>query len=254
LPTVAALLAAVVGTALMVAWNPAEPLVAAPEPLAVQDVRMPPPAVDPPVRTTELPAASTAASEPAMEAAAVEEVAFPRIHWRQSVAIGVPHAGRLLDGVRLPVEGPGWVTWDPVLNRVPNRANRLFGTDKLVRRVLRVIREYRLAHPKAPAIVIGDLSRRGGGEIDEHVSHENGLDVDVYYPRVDHRLRPPTTVAQIDMRLAQDLLDRFVASGVQVVFVGYSTRFRGPSGVVVPYPGHNNHMHVRLAGAAVRSD
>jgi hypothetical protein len=45
-----------------------------------------------------------------------------------------------------------------------------------------------------------------------------------------------------------------VASGVQVVFVGYSTRFRGPSGVVVPYPGHNNHMHVRLAGAAVRSD
>jgi hypothetical protein len=52
---------------------------------------------------------------------------------------------------------------------------------------------------------------------------------------------------QVDRRLAQDLLDRFLAAGAKVVFVGYSTDLRGPRDVVVPYPNHENHMHVRFA-------
>jgi murein endopeptidase len=82
--------------------------------------------------------------------------------------------------------------------------------------------------------------------MDEHVSHQNGLDVDVYYPRHDRALRAPTSTAQIDHELAQDLLDRFVAAGAHMVFVGYSVGLTGPSGVVVPYPNHENHMHVRF--------
>lgn len=82
--------------------------------------------------------------------------------------------------------------------------------------------------------------------MDEHVSHQNGLDVDVYYPRRDHALRAPATSSQIDRALAQDLLDRFVAAGARTVFVGYSTGLDGPHDVVVPYPNHENHMHVRF--------
>jgi murein endopeptidase len=82
--------------------------------------------------------------------------------------------------------------------------------------------------------------------MDAHLSHQNGLDVDVYYPRLDRRLRAPIATSQIDRDLAQDLLDRFVAAGAQIVFVGYSTDLRGPSRVVVPYPNHENHMHVRF--------
>ena len=52
------------------------------------------------------------------------------------------------------------------------------------------------------------------------------------------------------MRLARDLLDRFVAAGASIVFVGWSTPLRGPAGVVVPYPNHDNHMHVRIAAPA----
>ena len=59
--------------------------------------------------------------------------------------------------------------------------------------------------------------------MDEHVSHQNGLDVDVYYPRLDRHLSAPIATSQIDHDLAQDLLDRFVAAGAQMVFVGYST-------------------------------
>ena len=191
------------------------------------------------VPPAEAPAASSPASAPA-------EPRIPPIAWRDSRAVGVPHAGRLLGGVALPVAGPGWVTWDPVLDRTPNRASRLYGSDDLVRLLLAVVDEYRAAHPDAPRVVIGDLSRRQGGEIDEHVSHENGLDVDVYYPRRDGKLRPPAAISQIDRRLAQDLLDRFVAAGAQIVFVGPATGLRGPRGVVVPYPNHDDHMHVRI--------
>jgi murein endopeptidase len=82
---------------------------------------------------------------------------------------------------------------------------------------------------------------------DEHVSHQNGLDVDVYLPRLDRQLRAPRAPGEIDRRLAQDLLERFLAAGAQVVFVGYSSGLHGPGGKVVPYPGHENHMHVRFA-------
>ena len=79
-----------------------------------------------------------------------------------------------------------------------------------------------------------------------HRSHQNGLDVDVYYPRRDGTLRPPTSGDQIDRTRAQELLDRFLAVGVDKVFVGYSTGLRGPSDVVIPYPNHGDHMHVRF--------
>jgi murein endopeptidase len=261
-PTLAIAVAAAAGGSLLLTSRVAEPLLAAPEAFRLQDLQTPAPVVDSAVPTAPDPTAAGAAavrpgarppSEPSAGAAAVRKPTPPAIRWRSSQTIGVPHAGRLVNGVRLPVEGPGWVTWDPVLHRTPNRVNRLFGTDVLVRRVLDVIGAYRAAHPKAPPLVVGDLSRRGGGEIDQHASHENGLDVDVYYPRSDRLLRPPRTVAQVDMRLAQDLLDRFVAAGAQVVFVGQSVGLRGPRGVVVPYPAHDNHMHVRLPAASAGS-
>jgi murein endopeptidase len=95
-------------------------------------------------------------------------------------------------------------------------------------------------------VVIGDISREGGGPMDDHASHQNGLDVDVYFPRGDHRLRAPTSQSQINHRLAQDLLDRFLAAAAQMIFVGYSTGLHGPPGVVIPWPGHEYHMHVRF--------
>jgi murein endopeptidase len=245
LPAVTGLAAVAVAAGAFFLPEAAERLLASPPapPLETRDVAASRPVPDPraaaplaPAPAAEAPAASTQADRPES----------PAIAWRNSRAVGVPHSGELVAGVALPVRGADWVTWDPVLDRVPNRANRLYGTDALVRMVLDVIAAYRAAHPAASKVVVGDLSLSGGGEIDEHVSHENGLDVDVYYPRRDGKLRPPAQAGQVDLRLAQDLLDRFVAAGAQVVFVGYSTPFRGPRDVVVPYPNHDNHMHVRI--------
>jgi murein endopeptidase len=177
----------------------------------------------------------------------------PPIHWMHSTAVGSPAAGRLVNGVRLPAEGEHFFTWDPVKRRSPNRGWRRYGTDKLVRLVLRITREYGEAHPLAARVGIGDLSRPHGGNFGPqfgyigHASHQNGLDVDVYYPRADGRERAPRYASEIDRRLSQDLVDRFVAAGAVTIFVGPNTGLTGPPGIVAPLVNHDNHLHVRIA-------
>jgi murein endopeptidase len=184
---------------------------------------------------------------PPAPAAEASEPPLRPIRWRSSRAVGSPSAGRLVRGVRLPGEGDEYFTWDPLLHRVPNRAGRRWGTDELVRVVLRVVRDFARAHPQAPRVGIGDLSRRRGGPFGpKHASHQNGLDVDVYYPRRDRKERPPRRVGQIDRRLAQDLVDRFVRAGAEIVYVGPNTGFTGPRGVVLVLWNHDNHLHVRI--------
>jgi len=169
------------------------------------------------------------------------------IHWHDSLAVGAPDAGRLARGVLFPPSGRHFFTWDPLLHRRPDRPGRRWGTDVLVHAVLRVVAGYSRANPAAPRLGIGDLSLRHGGRFGFlHQSHQNGLDVDVYYPRLDRRERPPRVAAQIDRRLSQDLVDRFVAAGAVLVFVGPNTGLTGPPGVVEVLWTHDNHLHARF--------
>jgi murein endopeptidase len=175
-----------------------------------------------------------------------------QVHWHHSIAVGTHTAGRLEHGVRLPAQGRSFFTWDPVLRRSPNRAWRRWGTDRLVRVVLDVARAHHAAHPRAPRMAVGDLSRPRGGDFGPqfgyigHASHQNGLDVDVYYPRADGREEAPRDAGEIDRQLSQELVDRFLAAGAQVIFVGPNTGLRGPPERVQPLVHHDNHLHVRL--------
>jgi murein endopeptidase len=177
---------------------------------------------------------------------------FERIEWRRSIAIGRPWAGRLINGVRLPAEGEDFFTWDPVEERSPNRWWRRWGTSRLIRVVLRVLREHRAAYPFAPRVGVGDLSRPNGGNFGRrfggigHASHQNGLDVDLFYPRLDGLERQAYRVRQIDLELAQDLVDRFIDAGAEWVFVGPHTDLTGPRGRVAPLVHHDDHLHVRI--------
>ena len=178
-----------------------------------------------------------------------------QVHWHQSTALGTHSAGRLEQGVRLPAEGRTFFTWDPVLRRTPNRVWRRWGTDRLVRVVLQVAQRDHAAHPRAARMGIGDLSRPHGGDFGPqygyigHASHQNGLDVDVYYPRADGRELAPRGASEIDRRRSQELVGRFLAAGAQLIFVGPNTGLRGPSGRVQPLAQHDNHLHVRLGAA-----
>jgi murein endopeptidase len=170
----------------------------------------------------------------------------------RSRALGKPWRGRLADGVQLPAYGVGYMTWDGVLDRVPNRDWRRWGTTGLVALVERVCAEFQAAHASAPLVLVGDLSRPQGGVFDRrygglgHASHQNGLDVDVYYPRRDGLPLAAIRPGQVDRRLAQDLVDRFVAAGAEKVFVGLRVALRGPRRVVQRLAHHDDHLHVRI--------
>jgi Penicillin-insensitive murein endopeptidase len=171
----------------------------------------------------------------------------------RSRALGLPfHRGRLVDGVPFPPVGADHFTWDPVLKQSPNRVWRRYGTDRTVSRVLAALAAFRDAHPQAPPVGVGDLSRPRGGSFGKrygglgHASHQNGLDVDVYYPRVDRRLEAPRRPRDVDRALAQALVDEFVRAGATDVFVGPSLRLRGPRGVVAALVHHDDHLHARF--------
>ena len=175
-----------------------------------------------------------------------------QVHWHHSTALGTYSAGALRHGVQMPAEGRAFATWDPVFRRSPNRPWRRWGTDRLVKTVLTVAHEFHHAHPHATRLLIGDLSRPHGGDFGPqfgyigHASHQNGLDVDVYYPRADRREIAPRDARDIDPALSQELVSRFLTAGAALIFVGPHTGLSGPAGRVEQLVNHDNHLHVRL--------
>ena len=170
---------------------------------------------------------------------------------RASVAVGQPWKGRLANGMQLPREGSGYFTFDSALRVSPSRGWRRWATTATVSRTLSVLDDFAAANSGAPRLGVGDLSRPRGGTFDSrygglgHASHQNGRDVDIYYPRRDRREIPPARPADVDRRLSQDLVDRLVAAGAELVFVGPSLKLRGPRAIVKPLVHHDDHVHVR---------
>jgi murein endopeptidase len=211
-----------------------------------------PPAPAPSAPSPAPPVATATPLETATVAPAVPPD-FASIAWRRSRALGSPaRRGRLERGVQLPELGEDFFTWDPIHNEIPNRAWRRWGTDRLVRLVLQVLHEFRTEHDGAQRVGIMDLSRPRGGIFDNrfgglgHLSHQNGLDVDILYPRKDGTERRPFRPSSVDRALSQDLVDRFVEAGAVKVFVGPSLKLKGPRKVVVPLVHHDDHLHVRI--------
>lgn len=195
-----------------------------------------------------------AASQTGSSLTVTEEV---EVAWRDSTPVGLPTRGALVNGVQLPAEGADFFTWDFPLGTSPNRGWRRWGSDDALRVLLRVLAEYRLAHPFAPRVGIADLSRPLGGPFGRrfgglgHASHQNGLDVDILYPRRDGLELPAARPKQINRPLAQDLVDRFVAARAQFLFVGPATKLKGPRRVVQKLVHHDEHVHVRFKRGAL---
>ena len=173
-----------------------------------------------------------------------------------SVARGTPNRGRLVGGVLFPAESDVAFTWDFPLGISPSRPWRRWGTEKLVRTLECVLTQADLAHPLGQRVGVADLSRPHGGPFGPrygglgHASHQNGLDADVLYPRLDACECAPERVSQIDVSRSQELVTAFVAAGARYVFVSpvlwREGRLRGPRAVVRPLVHHDDHMHVRL--------
>lgn len=98
----------------------------------------------------------------------------PRI---EPQSVGRPSAGRLIGGVSVDPDGDnrgvGWV--------IAARREATWATPETVRHLRRCVSQYRhnFARSKADPIAIGDLSRRQGGPLPPHKSHQSGRDVDI---------------------------------------------------------------------------
>ncbi len=212
-----------------------------------------PPAAPPPQQP--LPPVATETPQPLPPVVKPTATPTPEPRAQRSLAVGRPWKGRLVRGRQLPLEGQGFMTWDPIFKRVGNRGWRRWGTDRLLVTLETVLAAHAQRHPEAPPVLVGDLSRPRGGDFGPqfggigHASHQNGLDADVYYPRADRRLRRASRPDQVDRAAAQELVDAFVQAGAEYVFVGPSLDLRGPRKVVQPLVHHDDHLHVRLRPA-----
>ena len=167
---------------------------------------------------------------------------LPNCKRHPSRSIGSPGYGHLVHGVLFPATGPDHFAWNWREQRIGGSDRTRWGHCRVVRAVLRGIAAYRRRNPEAPPVAVGDMGLRHGGEIDGHSTHENGRQIDLYYPRRDRRLREPHTVGQVDMRLSGELVRAMLRAGARTVLTGPSIRIRASAGVL-RWPHHDDHLH-----------
>ena len=184
-------------------------------------------------------------------------------------AIGQPGSGCVQGAVALPLRGASWVVVHP-------ERHREFGHPALISYLRNLAARAR--REKLGVLHVGDLGQaRGGPTPSGHRSHQNGLDVDLWYgppagplgqvpappsPSVvdlrNNKMLPAwnTRVARLIEAAASDAtVDRiFVHPAVKRALCQDKTR-RGPwLQRIRPWWGHQDHFHVRLHCPADSSD
>ncbi len=144
----------------------------------------------------------------------------------QQESIGRASSGRLVGGVNLDCDGDdrgsGWV----VLARRVNT----YGTPETIHNIQQAGKAYRSyfrsRKQKYPPLAIGDLSRRDGGPLPPHLSHQSGRDVDVGVINVGNRTPGAfihTTPKTMDTLKTWVMLKSFLDTGeVQYIFMARS--------------------------------
>lgn len=215
---------------------------------------------------TRLTLESMAGDRPRLGAGAAEEVEapLPPVETTESLSIGEPNRGRLVNGVAL-------VTDEHFLVR----SDENFGTLETVEAIKRAVAAVTERFPDSPRLVVGDLSKEHGGRIRPHKSHQSGRDVDLgYYLKGGApNLFVPVTAQNLDFDRTWALLDALAAGDdVQYIFIdrrvqkmlydyAVETLKRTPESLagLFEYPrrgslttlvrhrrGHRNHLHVRF--------
>jgi penicillin-insensitive murein DD-endopeptidase len=98
-------------------------------------------------------------------------------------SLGAPNEGHLVGGARLAEA--------PYLRILPVYASRdaRWGLEPFVAMIDRAARLVRKKYPDA-VLSVGDLSRKGGGPVDRHASHESGRDADIGFFVKNQRGKP----------------------------------------------------------------
>jgi hypothetical protein len=184
-----------------------------------------------------------------------------------SASLGTPTRGALWAGVELRA-GDG----------VLRAGDYGWGTARVVLSIERAVREVRRCHPGTPALYVGDLSRRHGGWLRPHRSHQAGLDADIgYYYIGAATWYQRATQSNLDVVRTWALVDALLSGGdVDTIFMDRSIQDllkahvatlpegrRPPAdlfqsatkrdAVIQHAWGHATHFHVRFRDEQARS-
>lgn len=181
----------------------------------------------------------------------------------RSVSLGRPNAGALKSAVQMP-EDPRWELV------VPQHA---WGTEETVKGIARAVESVHDVHGDAHPLHIGDLSRRFGGPLYPHRSHQSGRDVDLgyyylpgkaaWYQRASKRTldvartwtlvralitRSDVEYIFIDRAVQKLLRDHALSLGEDKEWLATVFQYKSiqPGAIVRHTWGHATHMHVRF--------
>ncbi len=185
----------------------------------------------------------------------------------RSVSIGLAYRGSLQNAERLR-RHPGYIIRD---------RNRAWGTLETVMWLVDGFDAVRDQFPGAPRVRVHDISRRNGGSMHGHRSHQSGRDVDISYyqrrcggqPCAMRRLHP----SELDVARQWALFESWLKAGrLEAIFMDYNLQeplynyarshgatrqqlhrwFQYPRGrdyalgTIRHYPRHADHAHVRF--------
>lgn len=180
---------------------------------------------------------------------------------RLSISSGSANGGRLVNGVPFP-EAPGFVL----------RSGDVYGTAETIAALRYAVAKVHQLYPSAPDLVMGDISRNGGGKLRPHVSHQSGRDVDVgYYFKHATRDFLSANRSNLDVERTWAFIEALLEEHkVEYIFIDYSVQailysyvkyelgapaayleqvfsYRGGRNAVIRHAsGHRNHIHVRF--------
>ncbi len=185
--------------------------------------------------------------------------------------IGFYGKGKLRNPVTLAKAGPGYQLIFP-------GRNHDWGSTGLVTAIEAVAASMDKDFPGAEPLQIADLSDKNGGRLSQHASHQNGLDADIVYYRMNHGIQEPDAFDElqedfvIDGRITQNFdfvrnwevmrrlnatgrLDRiFVDKEIKKELCKYAKQASPEVSAETsdrlrklrPYYNHAHHMHVRF--------
>lgn len=241
-------------------WSEAAP------PPAVAAMSLPVPSLEPLVafepspEVSRLPAPEPI-TEPELNTDEFSRRLRDRVSELGSLSLGRANRGSLFNGVEL-VDGPYWKVVEP---------EYAYGTEVTVLAVQRAITEVNRLYPDSPRLYVGHISRKRGGWLRPHKSHQSGRDVDLGLYTLDgsrwYQKATPETLdaprmwallsamhkaspleyAFLDRRLLPILRDEAIAVGEPLALV--HEMFDGDASakpILRHARGHDDHLHVRF--------
>lgn len=188
---------------------------------------------------------------------------------RGCVSVGRPNKGKLVNSTRLPDNDKLYTI---------RRPEEAFGSSHTLAHLQSAIADFRRATGYDRELVIGAISKKGGGRISPHSSHQSGRDVDIRMPaKKGVKSSAMSDSDDVDWNATWGLISALVATGeVQYIFLSHSrqkhlyaaakkagvkkdeleriiqypSKAKTNNGIVRHAKGHDVHIHVRFSCAS----